>query len=102
MRPITRVAATRYLLRIIEACGPPGSATTVHRHPGDETLYVLAGKQSIRSPHGALVVEAGTPEAGNGAREAMQVFSTGADNLQALVKFVVDAAQPFSSPATLP
>lgn len=32
--PIPRVVATRYLLRINEASGPPGSITPVHTHPG--------------------------------------------------------------------
>jgi hypothetical protein len=49
-----------------------------------------------------MVVKAGTPEAGHGASMAMQVSSSGASELQSLVMFVVDATQPFSSPASLP
>ena len=100
--PIARVAATQYLLRINEASGPPGSVTPVHSHPGSEAFYVLAGEQSIRSSHGTLVVKPGTPERGHGAAMAMQVSSSGSSNLQSLVMFVVDANQPFSSPASLP
>jgi len=100
--PIVRVAAPHYLLRINEASGPPGSVTPVHSHPGSEAFYVLAGEQSIRGPHGTMVVKAGTPEAGHGASMAMQVSSSGAGELQSLVMFVVDATQPFSSPASLP
>jgi hypothetical protein len=33
---------------------------------------------------------------------AMQVSSTGSSELRSLVMFVVDATQPFSSPASLP
>jgi hypothetical protein len=100
--PIDRVAATRYLLRINEASGPPGSMTPIHRHPGSEAFFVLAGQESIRHPHGVLRVDAGTTEAGHGADSPMQVSSSGAVDLLALVMFVVDADKPFSSPATLP
>ena len=100
--PIARVAAPQYLLRINDASGPPGSVTPVHSHPGSEAFYVLAGEQSVRGPHGTLVVKAGTPEAGHGAAMAMQVSSSGASELHSLVMFVIDATLPFSSPAALP
>jgi hypothetical protein len=100
--PIVRVVAPQYLLRINEASGPPGSVTPVHSHPGSEAFYVLAGEQSVRGPHGTLVVKANTPAAGHGAAMAMQVSSSGSSDLQSLVMFVVDATQPFSSPASLP
>jgi hypothetical protein len=100
--PIARVTAPQYLLRINEASGPPGSVTPVHSHPGSEAFYVLAGEQSIRGVHGTLVVKPGTPERGHGASMAMQVSSSGSSDLQSLVMFVVDATQPFSSPASLP
>jgi len=100
--PIPRVAAAEYLLRINEASGPPGSVTPVHSHPGSEAFFVLAGEQSIRGAHGTMVVKAGQPEAGHAPAQPMQVSSSGGTDLRALVMFVVDAAKPFSSPATLP
>jgi hypothetical protein len=100
--PIARVEAARYLLRINDASGPPGSTTPVHSHPGSEAFYVLAGEQSVRGAHGTLLVKAGSAEPGHGADMAMQVSSTGQSDLHALVMFVVDADKPFSSPATLP
>ena len=100
--PIPRVAAALYLLRINEASGPPGSITPVHTHPGSEAFFVLAGEQSIRSPHGVMRAKVGEPEAGRGADTPMQVSSSGSTDLHALVMFVVDAAKPFSSPAKFP
>jgi hypothetical protein len=47
-------------------------------------------------------VRAGQSETGHGADVPMQVSSSGADDLRALVMFVVDAARPFSSPAKFP
>ena len=100
--PIARVAAPQYLLRINQASGPPGSITPVHSHPGSEAFLVLAGEQSIRMAHGVMQVKAGQPEAGHGADMAMQVSSSGATDLHALVMFVVDATRPFAPPATFP
>ena len=100
--PIPRVSASQYLLRINDASGPPGSVTPVHSHPGSEAFYVLTGEQSIRGAHGTMRVKPGQAEAGHGADMAMQVSSSGAADLHALVMFVVDASRPFSVPATLP
>jgi hypothetical protein len=100
--PIPRVSAAQYLLRINEASGAPGSTTAVHSHPGSEAFFVLAGEQTIRSPHGVMRVQVGRPTAGHGADVPMQVSSSGATDLHALVMFVVDANRPFSSPAKMP
>ena len=98
--PIPRVVAPQYLLRINEATGPRGSITPIHTHPGSEAFYVLSGEQTIQGPHGVMRVAVGQAEAGHGADMPMQVSSTGAADLHALVMFVVDATRPFSSPAT--
>ena len=100
--PIPRVVAPQYLLRINEASGPPGSITSVHKHPGSEAYYVLAGEQSIRSPKGVMRVKVGQPEAGRGAERPMQVWNSGSTELHSLVMFVLDATKPFSSPAKFP
>lgn len=100
--PIARVRATEYLLRINDASGPPGSVTPVHSHPGSEAVLVLEGEQTVRGAHGTMRVEAGQAEAGHGPDQAMQVSSSGTEDLHALVMFVLDANRPFSSPATLP
>lgn len=100
--PLPAVQATQYLLRINEASGAPGSVTSVHSHPGSEAFYVLAGELSIRTPAGTSRVAAGRTEVGPGGGTPLQVSSTGAADALALVMFLVDADQPFSSPATLP
>ena len=100
--PLPVVTATEFLLRINEASGPAGSITPIHTHPGSEAFYVLAGEQTIRSPHGMLRVKPGQSETGHGADVPMQVSSSGASDLHALVMFVVDATKPFSSPAKFP
>ena len=100
--PLPPTHAQVYLLRVNEATGPRGAVTPVHKHDGSEAFYVLSGEQSIRTLHGTQVVKAGQPEAGHGAGMIMQVGSTGAEDLQSLVLFVVDAEKPFSTPAEFP
>ena len=91
-----------YLLRINESSGAPGSVTPVHTHPGSEAFYVLAGEQSLRTATGVIRTGTGGMEIGPAGGTPLQVSSSGATDLRALIMFVVDADQPFSSPATLP
>ncbi len=100
--PVPVTQAAQYLLRINEASGAPGSVTTEHSHPGSEAFYVLAGELSLRTAAGTTRVAAGRTEVGPGGGTPLQVSSTGATDLLTLVMFVVDANQPFSSPAALP
>jgi quercetin dioxygenase-like cupin family protein len=100
--PILPVPAPKYMLRINEASGPPGSTSPVHSHPGSEAVYVLAGEETFRTPHGVKRIAAGTAEASHHANTPMQAASSGSVDLHALVMFVVDATRPFSSPATMP
>ena len=75
--PIPRVAASEYLLRLMDVSGPPGSMSPVHTHPGSEAFFVLAGEPSIRSSHGEMRVKVGQAAAGHGADMPMQVSSSG-------------------------
>ena len=97
--PVTPIAATQYLLRVNDVVAPAGAHTSTHMHPGSEAFYVLAGQLSQKTPRGVAVVEAGETMPGLGPNTTMEVSSTGASDLQALVMFIVDATKPFSSPA---
>ena len=57
--PVAPVTASEYLLRVNNSGGPPGAKTPVHTHPGSEAFYVLAGKLSQKTPHGASEVDEG-------------------------------------------
>lgn len=100
--PLPNVDAHQYLLQVNEASGPPGSITSQHSHPGSETFYVLSGESTSRTPDAMMHVAAGHAQVGHTAGTPMQVSSTGTADLLSLVMFLVDADQPFSSPATLP
>ena len=97
--PVSIVPASRYLLRVNRAGGPPGAITPVHSHPGSEAFYVLTGQLSQRTREGTARVDAGQSMNGHGADMAMQLTSSGTADLDQLVLFVVDADRPFSSPA---
>ena len=100
--PVPPITAPEYLLRINNTGGPPGVRTPVHTHAGSETFYVLTGQLSQKSPHGESHVDAGQSMPGHGPGMPMEVSSSGTSELNALVMFVVDATQPFSTPATMP
>lgn len=100
--PVPAFTAARYLLRINVARGSPGAHTPVHMHPGVETFYVLSGELTQRTPGGVASVSAGRSMLGHPPETPMQVSSSGAGNLVALVMFVADATKPFSSPTTMP
>lgn len=97
--PVPSFAADAYVLRVNRAGGAPGAETEAHSHPGVEAFYVLSGELTQRTPHGVVRVEAGQSMNGHAPGTTMQLASTGAAELDQIVLFVVDAAQPFSSPA---
>jgi hypothetical protein len=100
--PMPPITAPEYLLRINKTGGPPGVKTPVHTHPGSETFYVLTGQLGQKTPHGESHVDAGQSMLGHDPGTPMEVFSSGTSDLNALVMFVVDATNPFSSPAKMP
>jgi hypothetical protein len=100
--PVPPITAPEYLLRINKTGGPPGVKTPVHTHPGSETFYVLTGQLGQKTPHGESHVDAGQSMLGHDPGTPMEVFSSGTSDLNALVMFVVDATNPFSSPAKMP
>jgi hypothetical protein len=100
--PVPPIQASEYLLRINNTGGPSGVKTSIHTHPGSEAFYVLSGRLSQRTPAGERHVDAGGIMNGNAADVPMEVSSSGGEELNALVMFVVDAGRPFSTPAKLP
>lgn len=100
--PIQAPTAGEYLIRVQELSGVPGSQAAVHTHPGSEAYYVLAGELNVRTPTGVLTGAAGTGFVGPPAGTPVQPYNAGSADVVSLVFFVVDAAQPFSSPAAFP
>ena len=99
--PIERFDAPEYMLRINTSHAPPGSETSTHSHPGSEAMYVLSGEVTVRWPGRSDVLEKGGSQAGQPPHTPMVATSTGEEDLVELIMFVVDANEPFASPATL-
>ena len=97
--PVPRITAKEYLLRVNEAGGPQGSATSAHTHPGSEAFYVLRGELSQKTPHGIARLTAGQSMVGHGGDTPMVVSNSGSGDLREFALFIVDASRPFSSPA---
>jgi hypothetical protein len=100
--PLSEVVAPTYLLCINEANAIPGGSTKAHTHPGAEAFYVLTGEVGIRTPEGVITIGAEQGMVGHTPGTIMQLYTSGSADLHQLVMFVVDATQPFSSPAELP
>lgn len=93
--PVARIDASEYIFRINNAVAPAGAKSSIHSHPGTEAFFVLSGQLTQHTPFGQHVVNAGGTLPGV-PDQTMQVESTGDEDLQQLIMFVVDASRPFS------
>jgi quercetin dioxygenase-like cupin family protein len=83
----------------MEATSTPGMQSAVHRHPGPEAWYVLAGEQCLETPDGTTIVRAGETGIVR-AGPPMRLTTTGTDQRRSLVLVLHDASQHWASPAT--
>jgi quercetin dioxygenase-like cupin family protein len=98
--PVPRIDSTEFLLRINSATAPVGARTSIHTHPGPEALLILSGQATQHTPYGMHVLNAGATMPGV-PDQAMEIVSTGDEELRELVMFVVDPSRPFSEDAHL-
>ena len=97
--PIPVGTAPEFLLRVLNISGQRGASTGVHMHPGSEAFYVIAGQLTQKTQHGVSAVDPGKSMPGHDADTVMEVSSSGNDDLNAFVLFVVDAGKRFFIPA---
>ena len=95
-------SASEYLFRLVELTAPPGAEGAVHTHPGAESYYVVAGEFGVRTPSGVLNGRAGQGVVGPVGGTPVQSFNAGPSDVRTLAMFLVDAAQPITSPAEFP
>ncbi len=98
--PVPRIDSDSFLLRINNATAPIGAKTTIHTHPGPEAFLVLSGQLTQHTPYGMHVLNAGATMPGV-PDQAMEIHSTGDEELRELIMFVVDPSRPFAEEATL-
>lgn len=98
--PVPRIDSDSFLLRINNATAPVGAKTTVHTHPGPEAFLILSGQLTQQTPYGMHVLNAGATMPGV-PDQAMEVHSTGEEELRELIMFIVDPSRPFAEDASL-
>ena len=98
--PVPRIDSDGFLLRINNATAPVGAKTTIHTHPGPEAFLVLSGQLTQHTPYGMHILNAGATMPGV-PDQAMEIHSTGDEELRELIMFVVDPSRPFAEEATL-
>ena len=98
--PLPLVEARQYAAVYMEGVFKPGMASVVHRHPGAEAWYTLAGEMCVETPAGKLVQRAGDPGVIVPGGLPMELIGTGTGVRRSLVLILQDAAQPRSTPAS--
>jgi quercetin dioxygenase-like cupin family protein len=96
--PLPVNAGVSYTAEYMEATFLPGMRSAVHRHPGPEAWYVLAGEQCLETPGHKQVVRAGE----SGIVEEgppMMLTGTGTTERRSLVVILHDSSKPKTLPA---
>jgi quercetin dioxygenase-like cupin family protein len=96
--PLPVNAAESHTAVYMEAAFVPGMRSAVHRHPGPEAWYVLAGEQCLETPGHKHVMRAGE----SGIVEEglpMMLVGTGHTERRSLVLILHDSSKPMTLPA---
>lgn len=95
--PLPVSDTARYTAEYMEATFMPGMRSRVHRHPGPEAWYVLAGEQCLETPGHKAVVRAGesgvVPEG-----PPMQLTGLGTSERRSLALILHDTTKPMTTP----
>jgi hypothetical protein len=97
--PLPLVEADRYAAVYMEGVFAPGMASEVHRHPGVEAWYTLAGEMCVETPEGKMIQRAGDPGVIVAGGLPMELIGTGTGVRRSLVLILQDASKPRSSHA---
>jgi quercetin dioxygenase-like cupin family protein len=98
--PLPLVKASQYAAVYMEGIFKPGMASEVHRHPGAEAWYTLAGEMCVETTVGKLIQRAGDPGVIVPAGLPMELIGTGTGVRRSLVLILQDASQPRSAHAS--
>jgi len=96
--PLPVSHAGSYTAEYMEATFLPGMKSRVHRHPGPEAWYVVAGEQCAEIPGKKIALRAGeggfVPEG-----PPMVLWGTGIGKRQGLALILHDTTRPMTAPA---
>lgn len=97
--PLPLVQADSFAALYMEGEFQPGMQTQVHRHPGVEAWYTLAGSMCLESSEGRMEQRAGEPGVMVPGGLPMQLTGTGTTTRRSVVLILQDATKPRSSMA---
>lgn len=97
--PLPLVAARSYAVEYVEGDFPPGMMTRVHRHPGAEAFYTVAGQTCLETPKGVFRQQADGPGVVIPGGMPMRLTAIGSQQRFGFAAVIQDASKPFSSPA---
>jgi len=92
--PLPVSESSSYAAMYMETMLPPGFAAPVHRHPGPEAVYAIAGEVCIETPEGRHIERPAGDSHVIPASRPMALVVTGREHHRALVLILHDASQP--------
>ncbi|TIT01653.1 cupin domain-containing protein [Mesorhizobium sp.] len=97
--PLPVSEASEHAAVYMETVLPPGFSAPVHRHPGPEAVYVVAGEVCMETPNGKTIERRGTNSHVIPADRPMALTVTGSEHLRSIVLILHDASQAAVIPA---
>jgi quercetin dioxygenase-like cupin family protein len=97
--PLPISSTTEYTAQYMEVIFTPGMTSLVHRHPGPEAWYTLAGETCLETSKGSMVGRAGGEPVIVPGGLPMHLTATGTETRRALVLVLHDSKQSAGSPA---
>jgi quercetin dioxygenase-like cupin family protein len=98
--PLPVDAGTKYSAHYMEAIFRPGMTSAVHRHPGPEVWYTMAGEMCLETPDGRLIGRAGGPPVIIPGGPPMHLTAIGTTIRRSLVLVLHDTSKPWTILAT--
>lgn len=97
--PLPVDPAVAYKARYMEAIFTPGMTSSIHRHPGPEVWYTLAGETCLETSAGRMIGRAGGDPVIVPGGLPMYLTATGKEMRRAVVLILYDAQKPVATPA---
>ena len=91
--PLLVKSDEQYTPQYMEVISDPGMTSSVHRHPGPEVWYTIAGEVCLETPDGTMVGRAGESTIVP-AGPSMQATTTGTEQRRSLVLVLHESSQP--------
>ena len=97
--PLPTREGVRYVAQYMEGVSPPSAQSIVHRHPGAEAWYNVAGRLCVETPEGRIVAGPGEGAAFVPEGAPHMLTGLGTEQRRSLVIILHDTSSPASAPA---